>query len=92
MDISAADMSAAGKERISAVVVEFVRGMNGTAQQVSTTMSFEELGIDSMDTIALLSKVENTFGVEVPDEQLPLIVNIQDLVNFVASAEQGINR
>jgi acyl carrier protein len=76
-------------ERICALVVEFVRGMDGVTKQVSNTMSFEELGIDSMNTIDLLNKIENEFGVEVPDEQLPMIVNVRDLVNFLASAKQG---
>jgi acyl carrier protein len=63
--------------------------MDGVTKQVSNTMSFEELGIDSMNTIDLLNKIENEFGVEVPDEQLPMIVNVRDLVNFLASAKQG---
>jgi acyl carrier protein len=82
-------VGAVDTEQISAVVMEFVLGMDGVTRNVSATMSFEELGIDSMSTIALLGKVENEFDIEVPDEQLPMIVNIQDLVNFVGSAKQG---
>jgi acyl carrier protein len=59
------------------------------APQISTSASFEELGVDSMSTMDLLVKVEKEFGVEVPDEQLPMIVNIQDLVNFVVSAQEA---
>jgi acyl carrier protein len=76
-------------ERIHAVVLEFVRGVDGVAPQISTSASFEELGVDSMSTMDLLVKVEKEFGVEVPDEQLPMIVNIQDLVNFVVSAQEA---
>jgi acyl carrier protein len=79
-------------ERIHAVVIEFVRGVDGVADQVSTTVSFDELGVDSMSTMDLLVKVEKEFGVEIPDDQLPMIVNIQDLVDYVASAKQEVNR
>jgi acyl carrier protein len=80
------------QEQIRAMVVEFVRGVDGVTGQVPATASFEELGVDSMSTIDLLIKVEHEFGVEVPDEQLPMIVNIQDLVDFVASAKQEVIR
>ena len=78
-------------ERIRAVVVEFIRGVDGVAEQVSTTASFDELGVDSMSTMDLLVKVEKEFGVEIPDEALPMIVNIQDLVDFVSSERQEAN-
>ena len=76
-------------ERIHAVVLDFIRGLDDTPEQVSNSASFEELGVDSMSTMDLLVKVEKEFGVEVPDEQLPMIVNIQDLVNFVVSAQEA---
>jgi acyl carrier protein len=78
-------------ERIHAVVLEFISGLPDTPERVSNSASFEELGVDSMSTMDLLVKVEKEFGVEVPDEQLPMIVNIEDLVNFVASAQE-VNR
>lgn len=79
-------------EKINAVVVDFVRNVDGVTGQVASTASFEELGVDSMSTIDLLIKVEHEFGVEVPDEKLPMIVNIADLVNFVASARAEVSR
>ncbi|TCO60644.1 acyl carrier protein [Actinocrispum wychmicini] len=81
------------EERVRAVVVEFVRGVDGVSGQVSGAASFDELGVDSMSTMDLLDKVEREFGVAIPDEALPLIVTIQDLVDFVVSAKQkqGVN-
>lgn len=79
-------------EVIRTAIVEFVRGVDGVVDEVSTTASFEELGVDSMSTMDLLVKVEKEFGVDVPDDQLPMITNIQDLVNFVSSTKQEANR
>lgn len=80
------------QEQVRAMVVEFVRGVDGVTGPVPATASFDELGVDSMSTIDLLIKVEQRFGVEVPDEQLPMIANIQDLVEFVAAAKQEVSR
>ena len=80
-------------EQIRAVITGLVRGMNGVdAGPMSATASFDELGIDSMDTMELHRKVEEEFGVEVPDEQLPMIGSIEDLVNFVTSVKQEVGR
>jgi acyl carrier protein len=79
-------------ERVRAVVVEFIRGLDDPPEKVSTSASFDELGVDSISTMDLLVKVEKEFGVEVPDDKLPMIVTIQDLVDFVASATQEVNR
>jgi len=78
--------------RIRTVVTEFVEELPDIAGEVSTSASFEELGVDSMSTMDLLLLVEKEFGVEVPDEKLQAIVNIDDLVDYVASAEQEVNR
>jgi acyl carrier protein len=80
-------------EQIRAVITGLVRDMDGVAAgQVSATASVDELGVDSMSTMDLLRKVEDEFGVEVPDEQLPMIGSIEDLVNFVASVKQEVGR
>jgi acyl carrier protein len=79
-------------EQIRTTVVEFVQCVDGVTGPVPVTASFEELGVDSMSTIDLLIKVEHEFGVDVPDEQLPMIASIADLVNFVASAQQEVSR
>jgi acyl carrier protein len=78
--------------RIRTVVTEFVEELPDTDGKVSTSASFEELGVDSMSTMDLVLLVEKEFGIEVPDEKLQTIVNIDDLVNYVASAAQEVNR
>jgi acyl carrier protein len=78
-------------KQIRSVITELVRGMDDVADPVSATARFEELGIDSMSTMDLLRKVEDAFGVEIPDEQLAVIASIEDLVKFVASVKQEVS-
>ena len=79
-------------DRIQAVVTEFIQRLPDTVGPVSTSASLEELGVDSMSMMDLLFVVEKEFGVEVPDDQLPVIVTIADLVNCVASATPRTNQ
>ena len=52
------------------------------------TNIMEDLGADSLDVVELLMAIEETFGVTVPDEDVPGLKTIQDIVNYV-EANQG---
>jgi acyl carrier protein len=74
-------------ERIYPKVSELLGGLDPDRREaVPAEASFEELGIDSLTTMDLLALVENEFGIEIPDSQLPEINSIKDLVDYVAEA------
>ncbi len=74
------------KEQITAVIVEFVREVDGVTEPVSPQASLDTLGVDSMGTMDLLMRVEKEFGVAIPDDLLAGVRTISDLVDLVASA------
>ena len=43
----------------------------------------EELGADSLDLVEILMSLEDEFGVSIPDEAIPTIKSIKDLVDFI---------
>lgn len=43
----------------------------------------EELGADSLDLVEILMSLEDEFGVSIPDEAIPQIKTIKDLVEFI---------
>ena len=43
----------------------------------------EELGADSLDLVEILMSLEDEFGVSIPDEVIPQIKTINDLVEFI---------
>lgn len=43
----------------------------------------EDLGADSLDLVEILMALEDTFGVSIPDEAIPEIKTIKDLVDFI---------
>lgn len=42
-----------------------------------------DLGADSLDTVELVMALEDTFGIEIPDDQQEKIQTVQDAINFI---------
>lgn len=42
----------------------------------------EELGVDSLSVLEVMFKIEDTFGIKMPDERVPL-KTVQDIVDLV---------
>ena len=43
----------------------------------------EELGADSLDLVEILMSLEDEFAVSIPDEMIPQIKTIKDIVDFI---------
>ncbi|MCL1793702.1 MAG: acyl carrier protein [Oscillospiraceae bacterium] len=43
----------------------------------------EDLGADSLDVVELLMAIDEEFGVNVPDEDIPSLKTVQDIVDYV---------
>ena len=43
----------------------------------------EELGADSLDLVEILMSLEDEFGISIPDEAIPNIKTIKDIVAFI---------
>ena len=50
-----------------------------------TTNIAEELGADSLDLVEILMSLEDEFGVSIPDEAIPEIKTIKEIVDFIES-------
>ena len=53
-----------------------------------TTNIAEELGADSLDLVEILMSLEDEFGISIPDEMIPQIKTIKDIVDFIESAKK----
>ena len=43
----------------------------------------EDLGADSLDLVEILMALEDEFGISIPDEAIPQIKTIKDVVEFI---------
>lgn len=42
-----------------------------------------DLGADSLDTVELVMALEDTFGIEIPDDQQEKIQTVQNAIDFI---------
>ncbi|UEA30764.1 acyl carrier protein [Granulicatella elegans] len=47
----------------------------------------EDLGADSLDVVELVMELEDTFGIQISDEDAEQIVTIGDAVNYIVSQQ-----
>ncbi|GAA2689237.1 MULTISPECIES: acyl carrier protein [Actinosynnema] len=78
-------------EQLLDLLADFARQLNplGPEVDVRTGATFDDLGIDSLSFVDLLFKLEREHGVDVPDEALPGIETVGDLLAFVAEPQRA---
>ncbi|WP_436520733.1 acyl carrier protein [Actinoplanes sp. HUAS TT8] len=47
------------------------------------SLTFAQIGIDSLTTVDLVVAAESTFDIEIPDEALPKLATVGDLADYV---------
>lgn len=47
------------------------------------TIMAEELGADSLDMVEVIMDLEDEFGISIPDEAIPTLKTIKDLVDYI---------
>ncbi|OGW26412.1 MAG: acyl carrier protein [Nitrospirae bacterium GWC2_42_7] len=61
-------------------------GVNAT--EVTPDASFvEDLGADSLDTVELVMAFEETFNIEIPDEDAEKIARVKDAVEYIKNKQ-----
>ena len=48
----------------------------------------KDLGADSLDILQLLMKIEDQYGIVIPDEELSGLVTVQDVVLFLEKQQK----
>jgi acyl carrier protein len=77
-------MNSTISERVKKLVVKH---LNLPEEKVTENSSFvDDLGADSLDTVELVMKFEEEFGVEIPDSAAGKIVTIKDVVAYIEAA------
>ncbi len=74
------------EETIKRIVTRIVRKQETDFKPSAT---FKDLKADSLDVVQILVAVEDTYGIEIPDEELK---NVTDMKSFVACVERIINK
>ncbi len=58
------------------------------AAEITLESSFvEDLGADSLDTVELVMAFEETFNIEIPDEDAEKIAKVKDAIEYIKNKE-----
>jgi len=68
-------------EKVKKVVIDQLGVSEGEVTKESSYV--DDLGADSLDTVELVMALEETFGIEIPDEEAEKIKSVGDTVNFI---------
>jgi acyl carrier protein len=74
------------EETVKKIVTRIVRKKE---EEYSPTSTFKDLKADSLDIVQILVAVEDTYDIEIPDEELE---NVTDMESVVACVERVIAR
>lgn len=73
------------RAEIEAKVIQFIatKVENLDVSTINEASKFEELGLDSMDTIQLLFDAEDTFGINFEGEEAKGFTCVGDIVSYI---------
>lgn len=75
------------EERVKQIIVEQLGVDEG---EVTPTASFvDDLGADSLDTVELVMAFEESFSIEIPDEDAEKIATVKDAVTYIDKHAQA---
>ena len=78
---------ASADDRVKQIIVEQLGVDDG---EVTPSASFQDdLGADSLDIVELVMAFEETFEIEIPDEDAEKIKTVQDAINYVQAHAKG---
>ncbi|PKL51963.1 MAG: acyl carrier protein [Nitrospira bacterium HGW-Nitrospira-1] len=72
-------------EKVKEIIAKQL-GVN--AAEVTLEASFvEDLGADSLDTVELVMAFEETFNIEIPDEDAEKITRVKDAIEYIKNKQ-----
>ena len=71
------------EQRVREIVAE---QLERDVNEVTNTASFiEDLGADSLDIVEMVMKMEEEFGIEIPDEEAEKIKTVNDVIKYITT-------
>jgi acyl carrier protein len=71
------------EQRVREIVAE---QLERDVNEVTNTASLiDDLGADSLDVVELVMKMEEEFGIEIPDEEAEKIKTVNDVIQYITS-------
>ena len=75
------------EDKVKAIIVEEL-GVD-EAEVTANARFIDDLGADSLDTVELVMRFEEEFGIEIPDEDAEKIATVKDAVDYIEKHAKG---
>jgi acyl carrier protein len=69
------------EEKVKQIIVEEL-GVD-EAEVTLNARFIDDLGADSLDTVELVMRFEEEFGIEIPDEEAEKILSVRDAIDYI---------
>jgi acyl carrier protein len=80
-------MATAVEDKVKQIIVEQLGVDEG---EVTSSASFvDDLGADSLDTVELVMAFEESFDIEIPDEDAEKIRTVKDAIEYIEKNSKG---
>jgi acyl carrier protein len=78
------------EDKVKQIIVDQLGVDSG---DVTASSSFvDDLGADSLDRVELIMALEETFGIEIPDEDAEKIVTVQNAVDYIQKNAKSVKQ
>ena len=74
-----------------AVIEIIAREAKCSTEQITLNTGLDDLGIDSLKAIVILSELEDVLGIEIPNEIIGSIKTVGDVVNKIDELQKNSN-
>jgi acyl carrier protein len=78
------------EDRVKQIIVDQLGVDSGDVTAASSFV--DDLGADSLDRVELIMALEETFGIEIPDEEAEKITTVQDAVDYIQKNAKSVQQ
>jgi acyl carrier protein len=80
-------MGTPGKADIEREVLELIREFSPAPDQsINLDMTFDQLGVNSLDVLQIIFRIEESHGITVDTEQFYKVKSLKDVVDYMDQA------
>ncbi|HEX3585783.1 MAG TPA: acyl carrier protein [Candidatus Angelobacter sp.] len=78
------------EDKVKQIIVDQLGVDSGDVTPASSFV--DDLGADSLDRVELIMALEETFGMEIPDEDAEKISTVQDAVDYIQRNAKSVKQ
>ena len=78
------------EDKVKQIIVDQLGVDSGDVTSASSFV--DDLGADSLDRVELIMALEETFGIEIPDEDAEKISTVQDAVDYIQRNAKSVKQ